>query len=90
MAWRSIRSREPASSAGWTPRLRLWIDERSSSDLQFPMWIYYLSLPTGGALMAVRYVIRLFRYLFHYDPRTMKPGHVVHETVEGLEAPKSQ
>ena len=68
----------------------LAIDERSSSDLQFPMWIYYLSLPTGGALMAVRYVIRLFRYLFHYDPRTMKPGHVVHETVEGLEAPKSQ
>ena len=64
------------------------IDERSSSDLQFPMWIYYLALPTGGALMALRYVIRLYRYLFHYDPRTMKPGHIVHETVEGLEAPK--
>ncbi len=68
----------------------LAIDERSSSDLQFPMWIYYLALPTGGALMLVRYVIRLFRYLFHYDPRTMKPGHVVHETVEGLEAPKPE
>ncbi len=35
------------------------IDERSSSDLQFPMWIYYLALPTGGALMLVRYIIRL-------------------------------
>jgi len=37
------------------------IDEHSPSDLQFPMWIYYLALPTGGALMAVRYVIRLIR-----------------------------
>src|SRR5262249_9319797 len=35
------------------------IDEHSSSDLQFPMWIYYLALPTGGALMSIRYVIRL-------------------------------
>jgi C4-dicarboxylate transporter DctQ subunit len=65
------------------------IEERSSSDLQFPMWIYYLALPTGGALMAVRYVIRLFRYIFHYDPATMAPGHgTVHETVGGLQPPK--
>src|SRR5262249_57753915 len=35
------------------------IDEHSPSDLQFPMWIYYLALPTGGALIAVRYLIRL-------------------------------
>jgi C4-dicarboxylate transporter, DctQ subunit len=35
------------------------IDEHSSSDLQFPMWIYYLALPTGSALMSIRYVIRL-------------------------------
>ena len=35
------------------------IDEHSPSDLQFPMWIYYLALPTGAALMAVRYTIRL-------------------------------
>ena len=25
------------------------LDERSSTDLQFPMWIYYLALPVGGA-----------------------------------------
>lgn len=68
----------------------LAIEERSSSDLQFPMWIYYLALPAGGALMAVRYVIRLYRYLFHYEPRTMKPGHILHESVEGLESPKSR
>src|SRR5262249_48959680 len=27
------------------------IDEHSSSDLQFPMWLYYAALPTGGAPM---------------------------------------
>jgi C4-dicarboxylate transporter DctQ subunit len=65
------------------------IDERSSSDLQFPIWIYYLALPTGGALMLVRYVIRLLRYIFRYDPATMAPGHgTVHETVDGLQPPK--
>ena len=26
----------------------LLLDQRSSSDLQFPMWIYYLALPAGG------------------------------------------
>ena len=40
------------------------LDQRSSSDLQFPMWIYYAALPAGGLLMLVRYVIRLVRYAF--------------------------
>lgn len=35
------------------------IDEHSASDLRFPMWIYYAALPAGGALMAIRYAIRL-------------------------------
>jgi C4-dicarboxylate transporter, DctQ subunit len=39
--------------------LALAIDERSASDLRFPMWIYYAALPAGGALMLVRYLIRL-------------------------------
>src|SRR5262245_46913307 len=39
--------------------LALQIDERSASDLRFPMWIYYAALPTGGVLMLIRYVIRL-------------------------------
>ena len=42
----------------------LLLDERSSSGLQFPMWIYYSALPAGGVLMTVRYLIRLYRYLF--------------------------
>lgn len=58
----------------------LLLDQRSSSDLQFPLWIYYLALPVGGGLMLVRYIIRLFRYIFAFDPRTMSVGHnISHE-----------
>src|SRR6185295_10941225 len=41
----------------------LLIDERSASDLRFPMWIYYAALPVGGLLMAIRYIIRLVALL---------------------------
>jgi C4-dicarboxylate transporter DctQ subunit len=58
----------------------LLLDQRSSSDLQFPIWIYYAALPTGGFLMLVRYVIRLLRYAFLFDPATMTVGHsILHE-----------
>ena len=58
----------------------LLLDQRSSSDLQFPLWIYYASLPVGGGLMLVRYLIRLYRYAFHFDPKTMSVGHnISHE-----------
>src|ERR1039458_5912807 len=50
------------------------LDQRSSTDLQFPLWIYYAALPTGGFLMLVRYVIRLLRYAFLFDPATMSVG----------------
>lgn len=41
-----------------------WIlDERSSTDLQFPMWIYDLALPVGGLLMAWGFLRRLHRLL---------------------------
>jgi C4-dicarboxylate transporter DctQ subunit len=55
----------------------LLLDQRSSSDLQFPIWIYYLALPTGGGLMLVRYIIRLLRYAFFFDPHTMSVGHTI-------------
>ena len=56
------------------------LDERSSTGLEFPMWIYYAALPAGGALMAVRYAIRLARFVFAYDPATMVVGHsIAHE-----------
>ena len=65
---------------GWQiVQTALLLDERSSTDLQFPMWAYYLALPVGGALMLVRYAIRLWRYLVRYDPATMTVGHTIHE-----------
>lgn len=57
----------------------LLLDERSSTDLQFPMWAYYLALPVGGGLMGIRYTIRLLRYLLRFDAATMTVGHTVHE-----------
>jgi C4-dicarboxylate transporter DctQ subunit len=66
----------------------LQLDQRSSSDLQFPLWIYYLALPTGGALMFGRYVIRLVRYAWFFDPQTMTVGHLpVHEAPAELAQP---
>jgi C4-dicarboxylate transporter DctQ subunit len=69
----------------------LMLDERSSSDLQFRMWIYYASLPAGGALMTIRYSIRLYRYLFAFDPVTMAVGHSIpsHELPVNLGTPAS-
>ncbi len=63
----------------------LLLDQRSSTELQFPMWIYYMALPTGGALMFGRYIIRLIRYAFFFDPRTMSVGHnLAHEAPADL------
>jgi C4-dicarboxylate transporter DctQ subunit len=57
------------------------LDERSSTGLEFPMWIYYASLPTGGALMFIRYVMRLVRFALFFDPRTMSVGHSISHEV---------
>ena len=66
----------------------MMLDERSATGLEFPMWIYYLALPTGGALMFVRYVIRLIRFLFFYDPVTMIVGHSIsHELAIDMRLP---
>jgi C4-dicarboxylate transporter DctQ subunit len=54
------------------------IDERSSTGLSFPLWLYYAALPTGAALMSMRYVIRLYRYCFRFDPATMTIGSTIH------------
>jgi C4-dicarboxylate transporter DctQ subunit len=66
----------------------LLLDERSSTALGFPMWIYYAALPAGGVLMAGRYLIRLYRYLFHFDPETMTVGHIpAHELPMNIVTP---
>jgi len=64
------------------------LNQTSSSDLQFPLWIYYSSLPVGGALMLARYVIRLVRYACFFDPQTMTVGHLpAHEAPAELAQP---
>lgn len=69
----------------------LMLDQRSSSDLQFPIWIYYAALPVGGGLMLARYIIRLIRYAFFFDPATMTVGHAIaHETSSGLALPTTE
>ena len=52
-----------------------WVlDEHSSTGLAFPMWLYYAALPAGGLLMVARYLVRLYRYVFAFDPATMTVG----------------
>ena len=64
------------------------IDETSSTDLQFPMWIYYLALPVGSALMLLRYLMRLVRFTLYFDPETMTVGQVLHDEMpSGLPSP---
>jgi C4-dicarboxylate transporter, DctQ subunit len=74
---------------GWSIVLTSWqLDERSSSDLQFPIWLYSAAIPTGAVLMSGRYVIRLYRYLLAFDPRTMTVGHIPeHERAGGSTSP---
>ncbi|MBV9522807.1 MAG: TRAP transporter small permease [Alphaproteobacteria bacterium] len=52
-------------------------DERSSTGLAFPMWLYYAALPVGSGLMVIRYLARLYRFAFRFDPATMsiRTGH---------------
>ena len=69
------------------------LDQRSSSDLQFPIWIYYLSLPVGGGLMLLRYIARLLRYALRFDPKTMAVGvghAVAHEAPADLALPLTE
>lgn len=73
---------------GWEIVDTAWLlDERSSTDLQFPIWIYYMALPVGGGLMLARYVIRIVRFAFFYDPATMAVGHATHELSTDLRLP---
>jgi C4-dicarboxylate transporter, DctQ subunit len=62
---------------GWSIVGTSWqLDERSSSDLRFPMWLYSAAVPTGALLMTGRYFNRLYRYLFAFDSEVMIVGHI--------------
>ncbi|OKO88242.1 hypothetical protein AC629_10270 [Bradyrhizobium sp. NAS80.1] len=71
---------------GWSIVATSWqLDERSSSDLQFPMWLYSAAIPTGALLMSGRYLARLYRYLVAFNAETMTVGHIPeHERAGGL------
>jgi len=71
LTWLGIRIAWSAYSFG----------DRSSTGLSFPMWIYYSALPAGGLLMSVRYIGRLYRFCFRYDPATMTIGALHHEPI---------
>lgn len=47
------------------------LGERSESSLKLPLVIYYASLPVGMTLMIFPFLVRLYRYLFRFDPQTM-------------------
>ena len=40
--------------------------------------------PTGAALMSGRYLMRLYRYLFAFDPETMVVGHIPAHELGGV------
>lgn len=61
--------------------------ETSGTELNFPMYLYYLALPVGTGLMLLRYIMRLIRYLFWFDPETMSIGHIIHDAPAGMPMP---
>ena len=65
--------------------IALLIDERSASDLRFPMWIYYSALPAGGLLMLVRYVIRLVGLVTASDDNAMAPRRPGSHELPGID-----
>jgi C4-dicarboxylate transporter DctQ subunit len=65
--------------------IALMINEHSSSDLRFPMWIYYAALPTGGLLMLVRYAIRLVGLVTASDDNAMAPRRPGSHEMPGID-----
>jgi TRAP-type C4-dicarboxylate transport system permease small subunit len=50
-------------------------DERSPTDLRFPLWIAYLSVAAGCFLVGVRSVMRIYRLLFHFTVSDILEHH---------------
>jgi C4-dicarboxylate transporter DctQ subunit len=47
-----------------------------------------LALPVGSALMLLRYIMRLVRFAFFFDPATMTVGHMLpDEMPSGMSTP---
>ncbi|OPY90305.1 MAG: Tripartite ATP-independent periplasmic transporter [Syntrophaceae bacterium PtaU1.Bin231] len=50
-------------------------NQLSNTSLRFPLWIPYLSIPTGCFLMTMRYLIRLWRLLFRFQMSDILEHH---------------
>jgi C4-dicarboxylate transporter DctQ subunit len=50
-------------------------DERSLTGLRFPVWIPYLSVAVGCMLVALRYVLRVYRLVFSFHPSLILETH---------------
>ena len=50
-------------------------DERSLTALRFPVWIPYLSVAVGCTLVSLRYVLRVYRLVFSYQPSLIMETH---------------
>jgi C4-dicarboxylate transporter DctQ subunit len=50
-------------------------DERSLTALRFPVWIPYLSVAAGCTLVALRYVLRVYRLIFSFQPSEIMETH---------------
>jgi C4-dicarboxylate transporter DctQ subunit len=65
--------------------IALLIDERSASNLRFPMWLYYAALPAGGLLMLIRYVVRLVAFVATSDASAPPRSHPGSHELPGLD-----
>jgi len=50
-------------------------DERSLTALRFPLWLPYLSVAAGCTLVALRYVLRIYRLIFQFQPSQILESH---------------
>lgn len=59
----------------------VWAGGQISADLEIPMWIVYLAVPLGSALMCFRFIQSLVLFL-----KTGELAHHDHGAVDGIEA----
>jgi len=45
----------------------LEMDERSTTTLRFPLWIAYLAIPSGGCLIFISYIYRLYLMIVDFN-----------------------
>jgi len=49
--------------------------QKSSTALRFPLWIASLSVAAGCFLVGIRYILRIYRLLFRFQPSEILESH---------------